>query len=109
MSDAQRLARTLDVSLSLPPLTEEGDTGGSTAPPKTCPFLWRRVYIDMEANIVPCCSPAHIVAGNVGESTFREIWNGEFYARMRSTFAGGIPFDTCYECATSGYLSKISL
>lgn len=74
-----------------------------------CPFLWERVYIDMNANIIACCSPKPPVMGNIKESSFAEIWNGEKYQEMRQAFTGGKPNPLCSECCKTGFLSYTKL
>ena len=73
---------------------------------KRCPFLWERVYLNWNAEIIPCCAPPSTVMGSIKENSFVDIWNNDKYQTMRKTFIGGQPYELCANCAKSGYLSK---
>ncbi len=75
---------------------------------KLCFFLWERAYLDLEANIIACCSENHPIMGNIKTNSFAEIWNGEKYQQMRQTFSEGKPYALCYDCSKTGYLSHLT-
>lgn len=74
---------------------------------KICPFLWSSVYLDTEANIVPCCAPPHPIVGGIKDSDFKSIWNSPVYQSMRSTFTNGSGNPICQACRESGLLSTL--
>ncbi len=74
---------------------------------KSCFFLWERAYLNMDANIIACCSSDYPIMGSMKESSFAQIWNGAKYQEMRQTFTGGKPYAPCDECYRTGYLSHI--
>jgi MoaA/NifB/PqqE/SkfB family radical SAM enzyme len=118
---AQSLATHLGISITIPPLFDgvsevdfkesdqrRGRNPISNKELKRCLFLWKRVYLTEEANILVCCEPSHRIAGSLRENCFKDIWNGEIYLRMRRTFTGGPPYGPCYECAKNGYFAGLS-
>lgn len=114
-------AREMQLPLSIPPLyaiEEESKhvikrQGGVTNTENTeeinkfCFFLWERAYLNMDANIIACCSPSYPIMGSMKESSFAQIWNGEKYQQMRQTFTGGKSYASCYDCYKTGYLSHL--
>jgi len=102
---AQEKANELNIHLNIPPLFDTvGDIqdrrskNNSKSGFKTCPFLWKRAYVDWNGDILPCCVPGHPVMGNVKEKPFREIWNNELYQEMRKRLYTDNPFDCCKNC-----------
>ena len=53
--------------------------------PDRCARLWFNPVITWDGKVVPCCfdKDAEFVMGDVGKSTFREIWYGKEYAVFR--------------------------
>ena len=105
MKVATKKADELNVNLSIPPLFNAVDDVQGKRPKnnlrsefETCPFLWKRAYIEWNGNVSPCCVPGHPVMGNVGEKSFREIWNNELYQEMRRRLYTDNPFDCCKHC-----------
>jgi len=105
MRVAQKRAEELNVHLNLPPLFNTVDDGyhnelkhnlGNES--RTCPFLWKRAYIEWNGDVSPCCVPSHPIMGNVKEKSFREIWNNELYQEMRRRLNTDNPFDCCKHC-----------
>jgi len=103
--EAKRKADELNVHLNIPPLFNKVEDVHSEALKynsrsgfKTCPFLWKRAYIEWNGDVVPCCVPGHPVMGNVKEKSFGEIWNNELYQEMRKRSNTDNPFDCCKHC-----------
>lgn len=79
---------------------QESLRGGadSDKPWSRCYRLWTSTYITANGNVLPCCiSPfsttnyAGIVLGNVFETPFPEIWNGERYVARRTALYTEMP------------------
>lgn len=119
LSDSVELAKSLNLNLGMPPFfeinplisqdkTENINLSQHASQEKLlkrCPFLWERVYIDSNANILTCCEPSHPVSGSIKENDFSQIWNNHIYQSMRVTFGAGPPHVLCGKCATSVYLA----
>jgi len=105
MKVATQKANEFNMHLSIPPLFDGVDDvqdkrskNNSKNEFKTCPFLWKRAYIEWSGNVLPCCAPNPPVMGNVKEKPFREIWNNELYREMRKRLYTDNPFDCCKNC-----------
>jgi MoaA/NifB/PqqE/SkfB family radical SAM enzyme len=105
MMVAQKKANELNLHLDIPPLFNTVYDVQSTRSNnnlrsefKICPFLWKGAYIEWNGDVAPCCIPGHPVMGNVGEKSFREIWNNELYQEMRRRLYIDNPFDCCKHC-----------
>jgi glycosyltransferase involved in cell wall biosynthesis/MoaA/NifB/PqqE/SkfB family radical SAM enzyme len=71
-------------------LLDEGATR-DLAPGGACPFLGQEAWISAEGRFNPCCAPdaQRRTLGDFGtlhEHRLMEIWNGEAYRRLRSTY-----------------------
>ena len=79
-----------------PHLKRIGITPGKT---KYCEDLFKRVFINSEGDVTPCCFPNRPVLGNVNRNAVREIWNGDLYNDFRRNFLSSNPPDCCKDCA----------
>lgn len=52
-----------------------------------CWKMWHSCVITWDGKVVPCCfdKDAHYVMGDLQQSSFREIWEGEQYVNFRKT------------------------
>lgn len=90
------LAQTLKINFYIPPLF--GTTGPAVQKPwSTCPWVMRNSVIECDGKVVPCCMLTASM-GNVGESTFEEVWNGEEYRELRRRLIHDDPPEKCREC-----------
>jgi MoaA/NifB/PqqE/SkfB family radical SAM enzyme len=48
-----------------------------------CYVGWRSARILSDASVIPCCGCFDIVLGNIGESSFKNIWHSDQYKRFR--------------------------
>jgi MoaA/NifB/PqqE/SkfB family radical SAM enzyme len=67
----------------------------------SCLYPWREAFINWDGQIGPCCSPALLDAGNMGNlcnTSFAEIWNGPVYQRLRSSIRTGKTYKFCRHC-----------
>ena len=63
-----------------------------------CDWLVEGPYINLQGNVGICCINQNVIMGNVFESSFEEIWNGEQYQNIRSCFYEGSYMDYCRGC-----------
>jgi len=80
----------------------------ATQPWAGCHRPWTTTYITANGNVLPCCiSPfstrdyAGLIAGNVWETPFAEIWNGERYLARRAALGTDQPLHPCELCGGS--------
>jgi MoaA/NifB/PqqE/SkfB family radical SAM enzyme len=66
---------------------------------RTCHFLWQEGWIDVNGNVVSCCTPGRPVLGNVFRNSFLEIWNNQAYQDMRRRLNSSSPYECCRKCA----------
>jgi radical SAM protein with 4Fe4S-binding SPASM domain len=75
------------LTLSLPPLPS--DARQTSARPVRCRMPWELAYVNADGTLYQCYkmhglwSPGNVFEGN--GNTFRRIWNGEDYRRLRDT------------------------
>jgi radical SAM protein with 4Fe4S-binding SPASM domain len=72
-----------------------------------CYRMWRSTYVTANGNVMPCCiSPFStvdypaLILGNVFETPFAEIWNGERYVARRRALHTEHPLHPCEACGT---------
>ncbi|MFN2131895.1 MAG: SPASM domain-containing protein [Anaerolineae bacterium] len=94
-------------------LAGEGNAGLAAAdtgdgPWTACYRMWTSTYITANGNVLPCCiSPfstadyARLILGNVLETPFAEIWNGDGYVERRTALYTEHPLDPCAQCGTN--------
>jgi MoaA/NifB/PqqE/SkfB family radical SAM enzyme len=72
-------------------------------PGATCFFLYGSFMVDYDGAVIPCCLGRYEF-GNILNSSFEEVWNGERFVAARAWFASGYKkknerFDLpCYHC-----------
>jgi len=64
----------------------------------SCPFLWQKAHIGFGGDATPCCVGGCPVMGNIVDRSFKEIWNGEVYQKMRRRLNSENPFECCKHC-----------
>ncbi len=80
----------------------ERAAGGSVP----CRFLRSGTFITIGGDVTPCPMPGRPVAGNLAQTPFPEIWNGEVLTAMRRGFLEGKPMHCCAHCSQNptGYV-----
>lgn len=75
-----------------------------------CYYGWINTLIDVEGMVYSCCR-CYSPLGNVFESSFREIWHGEVYRRMRreakTLNRRGRPVGNCHCGSCSHYAANL--
>ncbi len=77
--------------------------------PDRCFRLWTNPVITWDGKVLPCCfdKDGKYVMGNIGQTSFREIWFGEKYISFRKTvLSNRSSIDICNNC-TEGLKRKI--
>jgi radical SAM protein with 4Fe4S-binding SPASM domain len=66
-----------------------------------CWKMWHSCVITWDGKVVPCCfdKDASFVLGDLNESSFSDIWNGEKYGAFRKTlFTSRSEIEMCRNC-----------
>lgn len=90
-ADAQRAARELGRRLGVT-VTTEVVANPALAPLLGCAAPWSSVAVTFDGYVCPCCmlnDSDEIHFGNLFETPFAEIWNGEPYRAFRQRFGFG--------------------
>jgi len=97
MQEAEEVAQKYNISLHLPPkFKEKYDTNKAGA--ETCSDPWQYFYVEMQGSVLPCCyAGGH--GGNLNNNEFEEIWNGDFYKKLRESIVNGPAHPWCQNCA----------
>lgn len=64
---------------------------------KYCEDLFKRVFINSEGDVTPCCVLTRPMLGNINRNTVKEIWNGNLYNDFRRKFFSSNLPDCCKE------------
>ncbi len=67
-------------------------------PPIKCWFLWKRVYIGVKGEVIPCCLAGIPNFGSMMDEPFWDIWNGETYRTYRKHVYTDNPYGPCKNC-----------
>lgn len=65
-----------------------------------CDHVYNTITIRSNGEIVPCCYDltSQLVAGNIMQSSLREIWKNSFYSNLRNSLEEGCPTGICAAC-----------
>lgn len=72
-------------------------------PQKPCVWPWQAGFVATDGRMVPCCllaDPEIINFGNILETPFRDIWNGEQIKALRRSLKEGNYRHFCQDCYT---------
>jgi MoaA/NifB/PqqE/SkfB family radical SAM enzyme len=110
--EARRIAKELGLAFSLSPVLEsllagqdrgeaqDADTSSEPDGRKTymsCDDAWKFAFVDCTGRIRPCCGTDRVM-GDLGKSTFPEIWYGDEYVTFRTALLSGHPPPECLRC-----------
>ena len=65
---------------------------------KACQWAIERCYIDLKGNITTCCYNMKKYMGNLLDTTFEDIWNGEQYRTLRKLMVEKKLPNFCKQC-----------
>jgi radical SAM protein with 4Fe4S-binding SPASM domain len=63
-----------------------------------CDMAWRKVFVGVGGEVMPCCSPTRPILGNAFQQPFEAIWNSAEYQRLRRGLYTGELTDYCRKC-----------
>ncbi|WP_217913967.1 radical SAM protein [Miltoncostaea marina] len=100
MDAARALAAELGVTLRLPspPRPPEPRAPGVAG----CDWPWRSAYVTHRGEVQPCCmvmGAERATLGDLGESSFEEIWSGPAYGAFREALLTEQPPEVCRGCS----------
>jgi radical SAM protein with 4Fe4S-binding SPASM domain len=121
LCEVRATADRLGVPITIPPLFKMNGKNGSSSggspddavvakkptprnadgpgmPTVKCMFLWNRVYISVNGDVVPCCLAGVPVFGNMMDAGFAEVWNSETYQTYRRHVYTESPHGMCKNC-----------
>ncbi|MEE2886277.1 MAG: radical SAM protein [Planctomycetota bacterium] len=116
LTETRRLADELKVNVTMPPLFNAADNGGvglgvgsepmptprqvdgPGMPTVKCMFLWKRVYIGVNGEVIPCCLAGVPSFGNMLDDGFQAVWNSETYQTYRRHVYTESPHGMCKNC-----------
>ena len=70
----------------------------------SCLDPFRRLYVNYDGNIYPCCMPGFLEGhylGNIKEITLMEAWNGAVMDKLRDELRSGKLSENCIRCFSS--------
>lgn len=78
-----------------------------------CKFPWEHIFLDSDGSVYNCCWQSKPI-GNLKDSPFWEIWNGDIIKSIRESTFNGIPHPICNHGGSacpfvSNYLSNIQI
>lgn len=98
MEEASILAKNYNIEIKFPkPFVFE--TQKINNPKKQCHFLWQEGWIDVNGDVITCCTPGRPVVGNVINNSFLEIWNNKVYRDIRERLNTSNSYKCCKNCA----------
>ena len=105
-AEARTVAKRCGIAFQLPNDLCVAATTDHACPPapaaatRKCHLPWERAWIEFDGTVAACCSPAvnRPILGNLRTNSFREIWSGLAYQRLREGIARGTPPPVCRDC-----------
>ena len=112
LGEIRETADRLGVPITMPPLFQEladrevpvestptaAQADGPGLPPVKCMFLWQRVYVSVNGDVVPCCLAGVPMFGNMMPEGFMSVWNGPTYQTHRRHVYTSSPHGMCASC-----------
>ena len=62
-----------------------------------CANAWGHISLEPDGNVKPCCYSSDTM-GNIKESSFKDIYNNEFYKKLRLDFLSSQKPNGCFKC-----------
>lgn len=111
VEEAERVAREVGVRLwgsgnVAPGVSVTSENAAIVRPWTNCYRPERTAYVRADGSMLPCCVapfvqipvPEEWILGNILETPFEQIWNGERYEVFRNAFASDRPWACCQRC-----------
>lgn len=97
LQEAEEVAKKLGVHIQLPPRFGQGE-GLREKPAGVCSDPWQYFYAEAQGSVLPCCyAGGHV--GYIDKQSFEEIWNSDFYQKLRQGLSGNVePHEWCRNC-----------
>jgi radical SAM protein with 4Fe4S-binding SPASM domain len=64
-----------------------------------CTDPWRKIYVDWQGQVFPCCVWKEAPLGDLRRQSFLEIWESDRYRRLREGLTTGNLGKSCAECS----------
>ncbi|HEX2589475.1 MAG TPA: radical SAM protein [Gaiellales bacterium] len=100
---ARAAADEVGCELRLPRLDEPGNGAEEGEPvQRGCDWPWRSAYVTHSGSVQPCCmvmGSDRVSLGDVNDTPFGRIWEGEAYGEFRTLLEGDDPPDVCRGCS----------
>jgi radical SAM protein with 4Fe4S-binding SPASM domain len=99
-AEARSVAAALGVALRLPDVEERPRPRAAGTP--GCDWPWRSAYVRHDGGVQPCCmlmGENRAILGDVGATSFEEVWSGPAYVAFRAALLGDSPPDVCRGCS----------
>jgi len=100
--DEPRRARRVFAGVQEVPLTTAERPAVVGHRMKTCAAPFGSTTINRRGDVVPCCCIARVVLGNVFETPWEEIWNGQKYQEFRESMKNGTNVACLQHCKKWG-------
>jgi radical SAM protein with 4Fe4S-binding SPASM domain len=101
LAKAKKVAEDIGMKVSLPELFNNKKPVSPNDWAVACKQAWRSAVIRTNGDVVPCCgSGQNLSLGNLNNSSFREIWNGNEFLKLRRGLLAGNPPDYCLNCTS---------
>jgi radical SAM protein with 4Fe4S-binding SPASM domain len=98
--EAAAVAERIGVELRLPRLEQPAADEGPVR--RGCDWPWRSTYVTHRGSVQPCCmvmGSDRVSLGDVQETPFGEIWEGEAYGDFRARLESDDPPEVCRGCS----------
>ena len=92
--EAQKRAKKYNINFFLPPRFGSAEAMNK---PGLCKDPWDHLFVDALGNVLPCCYAGEPI-GNLNDSDFLSIWNGDEYVQLRKSLLTGKPHRRCRGC-----------
>jgi len=92
--EAQKRAHKYNIDFFLPPRFGRQETVNKI---ELCRAPWNQLFVDALGNVLPCCYAGEPI-GNLNNSDFFSIWNGDGYVQLRRALITGEPHKICKDC-----------
>lgn len=94
LEEAEKRAKKYNISLVLPPRFGAGESLNEI---KACKDPWDHLFVDALGNMLTCCYAGEPI-GNLNNTNFLSIWNGDEYIELRRSLIEKKLHKRCKDC-----------